>query len=42
MPAYKDKDSGKWYAIFRYRNQDGENIQKLKRGFKTKKQALEY
>lgn len=31
MPAYKDKNSGKWYVQFRYTDWQGERKQKLKR-----------
>ena len=40
MPAYKDKNSGKWYVQFRYTDWQGERKQKLKRGFATKREAL--
>lgn len=40
MSAYKDKEKGTWYASFRYKDWKGQNIQKMKRGFKTKKEAL--
>lgn len=42
MPAYKDKNSGKWYAQFRYTDWQGERKQKLKRGFATKREALNW
>lgn len=42
MPAYKDKKRGTWYCKFNYRNYSGETKQKLKRGFATRKAALEY
>lgn len=42
MPAYKDDQTGKWYCKFYYKDNDGNNIQKFKRGFDTKKKALEY
>lgn len=41
MPAYKDKNTGTWFAKFQYRK-DGKPATKLKRGFRTKKEALEY
>lgn len=40
MSAYKDKEKGTWYASFRYKDWKGQSIQKMKRGFKTKKEAL--
>ena len=42
MSAYKDKTQGTWYMSFRYVDQTGKKTQKLKRGFKTKKEALNY
>ena len=40
MSAYKDKTQGTWYVSFRYVDWTGKKTQKLKRGFKTKKEAL--
>lgn len=42
MSAYKDKTQGTWYVSFRYVDWTGKKTQKLKRGFKTKKEALNY
>ena len=42
MAAYKDDKKGTWYVSFYYRNWKGENIRKLKRGFPTKREALEW
>lgn len=42
MPAYKDKKTGKWYASFYYTNYKGIREKKMKRGFETKKAALEW
>lgn len=42
MPAYKDKKTGKWYVFFYYRDSKGENKGKTKRGFATKRDALEW
>lgn len=42
MPAYKDKQSGKWVASFKYVDWKGNTNSKYKRGFKTKKEAIEY
>lgn len=42
MPAYKDKDTGTWYVAFYYRDWNNQNKKKLKRGFATKKEALDY
>lgn len=41
MGAYKDKN-GTWYAQFRFTNWKGEPDRKTKRGFATKKEALEW
>lgn len=42
MPAYKDEKTGKWFAKFYYTNWQGIKKQKWKRGFATKKEALEF
>ncbi len=42
MPAYKDNAKGTWYTSFYYQNWKGERERKLKRGFRTKKDALEW
>ncbi len=42
MPAFKDKKNGKWFAKFYYRDWQGNNKQKWKRGFSTKKEAMAY
>ncbi len=42
MPAYKDKNRGKWYVSFYYENYNGVREKKMKRGFDTKKDALEW
>lgn len=42
MPAYKDDATGKWYASFKYRDWTGANKRKIKRGFATKRAALEW
>ncbi len=42
MPAYKDKERGTWYCQFYYKTWEGENKKKVKRGFSTKKEALEW
>ncbi|MDR1564004.1 MAG: site-specific integrase [Oscillospiraceae bacterium] len=42
MSAIKDKNTGKWNAYFRYTDWKGERQQKLKRGFATKREALEW
>lgn len=42
MPAYKDNAKGTWYAAFYYENWKGQKEKKMKRGFKTKREALEW
>jgi integrase len=42
MAAYKDKAKNTWYTSFYYENWKGERKRKLKRGFATKKEALEW
>ena len=44
IDVYKrqDKTQGTWYVSFRYIDWTGKKTQKLKRGFKTKKEALNY
>lgn len=42
MSAYKDEKQGTWYVYFRFTNWKGERKQKLKRGFPTKREALEW
>lgn len=41
MPSIKDKN-GKWLSRFYFTNYQGKKIQKFKRGFKTKREALEF
>ena len=42
MPAYKDKKNNTWYAKFNYKNWKGETKFTTKRGFSTKREALNY
>lgn len=43
MGAYRDESrNGTWYSKFSFVNWKGERINKKKRGFKTKKEALEW
>lgn len=42
MPAYKDKKTGTWFAQFYYETYLGERKLRKKRGFKRKKDALEW
>lgn len=42
MSVYKDKKQGTWYTSFRYTDWTGQKKQKMKRGFRTKREALDY
>ncbi len=42
MAAFKDKERGTWFCKFYYTEYTGERKQKKKRGFATKKEALEW
>ena len=42
MPVFKNEDNGSWYAMVRYTNWKGERKQKCKRGFATRKEALDW
>lgn len=42
MPAYKNKENGSWYVSAYYKNWKGEQTRKVKRGFSTKHDALEW
>lgn len=42
MAAYKDEERDTWYVSFHYYDWTGKNKRKLKRGFKTRKEALEW
>lgn len=42
MSVYKDQNKGTWYVSFRYFDWTGEKRQKMKRGFRTKKEAQNY
>ena len=42
MPAYKDNNTGNWFAKFYYTDWQGTKQQKWKRGFATKKEALAF
>lgn len=42
MPAYKDEKQGTWRATFRYTDWTGKKKQTTKRGFRTKREALQY
>ena len=42
MAAYKDEQRGTWYVSFHYYDWTGKNCRKVKRGFKTKREAIEW
>lgn len=42
MVAYKNPENGTWYAMCRFTDWAGVRKQKIKRGFRTKKEALEW
>ena len=42
MEAYKDEQRGTWYVSFHYYDWTGKNCRKVKRGFKTKREATEW
>ena len=42
MAAYKDEKRGTWYVSFYYEDWTGAKKRKVKRGFRTKKEALNF
>ncbi len=42
MPTYKDKERGTWYASFYYEDWTGQKKRKVKRGFKTQREAKQF
>lgn len=42
MPVYKDKNRGTWFSQFRYKDWTGETKRMTKRGFSTKREAVEW
>ena len=42
MSVFKNDDNGTWYTMVRYTNWKGERKQKCKRGFATRKEALDW
>ena len=42
LPVYKDEKRNTWYCKCNYRDWLGESKSKMKRGFVTKKEALEW
>ena len=42
MAVYKDKKRGTWYVSFYYKDWTGQSRRKIKRGFRTKREAAEW
>ncbi|WP_405373547.1 site-specific integrase [Pseudobutyrivibrio sp.] len=42
MPVYKDEKCGTWFSKFRYKDWTGKTKDKMKRGFKTRREAVEW
>lgn len=42
MAVYKDEKRGTWYVSFHYVDWTGQNKRKMKRGFRTKREALQW
>lgn len=42
MAAFKNESNGTWYTMFRYTDWKGERKQKCKRGFATKRDAIDW
>ncbi len=42
MPIYKDEKNGSWYAMVRFEDWKGQQKQKCKRGFATKREVQEW
>ena len=42
MPAYKDEKQSSWFVSFYFQNWKGKKEKKMKRGFPTKREALEW
>lgn len=42
MAAYKDEKRGTWFVSFNYNDWTGKNCRKVKRGFKTRREAVEW
>ena len=42
MPVYKDEQRNSWYCKCNYKDWLGESKAKMKRGFSTKKEALQW
>ena len=42
MPAYKDPKTGTWYVQFWYKDWTGKQKKKMTRGFKTRREAVQF
>lgn len=42
MAVYKDEERGTWYVSFHYRDWTGQDKRKMKRGFRTKREAVQW
>ena len=42
MPVYRNKENGTWYVVARYEDWKGDRRQKCKRGFETKREAVQW
>ena len=42
MSVFKDEKTNKWYAMVRFTDWQGQRKQKCKRGFATRRDALEW
>lgn len=42
MAAYKDEKRGTWFVSFHYNDWTGKNCRKVKRGFKTRREAVDW
>lgn len=42
MAAYKDEKRGTWFVSFHYNDWTGKNCREVKRGFKTRREAVEW
>lgn len=42
MPVYKNQDNGTWYVSVYYKDWENNQSRKVKRGFKTKRDAQEW
>lgn len=42
MAVYKDEERGTWFVSFHYQDWTGQRKRKLKRGFRTKREALQW